>query len=76
MNLRNKKTVMARTFKVGKKIVKLNPSKLEDIKKAITKSDIRSLLASGAISIGKIKGQSHYRANKIRKQKSIRGEFC
>ncbi|MEK6826661.1 MAG: 50S ribosomal protein L19e [Nanoarchaeota archaeon] len=70
MNLKNKKQMIARTLNVGKKRIKLEPSKLEEIKKAITKTDIRSLLASGAIKIDNIVGQSRYRTNKLKRQKS------
>ncbi len=70
MNLKHRKELIARTFYVGKKRIMFNTEKLQDIKKAITKSDIRSLVAEGAIIIVNKKGQSHSRSKKIKLQKS------
>lgn len=57
MNLRKKKALAARTFGVGiKRIEFLNP-RLEEIKEAITKQDIRDLYKDGAIKIKNIKGR-------------------
>jgi large subunit ribosomal protein L19e len=51
MKLEKKKELVARTLDVGKARIRLNPSRLSEIKEAITKQDIRDLLASGAIIV-------------------------
>ena len=57
MNLRKKKTLAAKALKVGKKrIVFINP-RLDEIKEAITKQDIKDLKKEGAIIIKGIKGR-------------------
>ena len=57
MKLDKKKSLAAKVFKVGKeRIVFLEP-RLEEIKEAITKEDIRGLKADGAIMIKEIKGR-------------------
>jgi large subunit ribosomal protein L19e len=57
MKLDKKKALAAKIFKVGKdRIVFLEP-RLEEIKEAITKDDIRSLKADGAIMIKEIKAR-------------------
>lgn len=57
MNLGKKKALAARTFGVGlSRIVFVKP-RLEEIKEAITKQDIRDLYKDGAIKIKNIKGK-------------------
>jgi len=57
MKLDKKKNLAAKVFKVGKeRIVFLEP-RLEEIKEAITKEDIRGLKADGAIMIKGIKAR-------------------
>ena len=70
MNLRHQKKIASELLGVGKKRVKLDSTKLSEIKEAITKSDLRSLIASKIIQTKPLKGHSRGRANKIRKQKS------
>ena len=55
MNLKNQKGKIARMLNIGKKRVRLDPTKLSEISKAITKSDIRSLLAHNVIQIKKVR---------------------
>jgi len=43
MNVRNQKNLAARVFGVGKKRIYVNPLKLDEVKKAITREDIRRL---------------------------------
>ncbi len=58
MNLSKKKALASKVLRVGKsRIVFLN-SRLNEIKEAITKQDIRDLKAEGAILIREIKGRS------------------
>jgi len=70
MNLKDKKGKIARMLNVGKKRIKLDPNNLSEIAKAITKSDFRALLSSGAIQIKPVNGQSHFRSKKIKVQKA------
>ncbi|MEK6906029.1 MAG: 50S ribosomal protein L19e [Nanoarchaeota archaeon] len=65
MNLQKKKSLAARTFKVGTSRVLFINSRLEEIKEAITKQDIRDLKKSGAIIIKEVKG----RISKVKKKK-------
>lgn len=65
MNLKKKRLLTARTFGVGiDKVVFLN-SRLDEIKEAITKQDIRDLKADGAIIIKNTGG----RRTKIKKNR-------
>lgn len=57
MNLRSKKEMAARTFKVGKEKILFVKSRIEDIKEAITKQDLRDLKTDGAIVIKEKKGR-------------------
>lgn len=68
MKLENKKSLAARTLNVGKGRITFNTERLSEIKEAITKQDIRDLLASGAIYIKVIKGR-----RKTEKRKNRRG---
>ncbi len=57
MNLRKKKALAARTFGVGLARIEFLEPRLEEIKEAITKQDIRDLHKDGAIIIKNIKGR-------------------
>ena len=57
MNLAKKKSLAARTLKVGKDRIVLLQSRISDIKEAITKQDIRDLQKDGAILVKEIKGR-------------------
>lgn len=57
MKLEKKKTLAAKVFEVGRERVIFNLQRLDEIKEAITRQDIRDLYASGAISIKPIKGR-------------------
>lgn len=50
--------------------VRLDENRLDEIKEAITKQDIRSLINQGAIYKVPEKGNSRVRANKIKRQKA------
>lgn len=56
MNLSNKKSLVAKTLRVGKGRVVFNIQRLDEIKEAMTKQDVRDLYNSGAIAIAEIKG--------------------
>jgi large subunit ribosomal protein L19e len=68
MNLKKKKILAAKTLKVGiARIVFLKP-RLDEIKEAITKQDIKKLNEDGAILIKNIKG-----TKKVEKKAKKRG---
>ena len=69
MNLKKKKALAAKVLGVGKgRIIFVEP-RLNEIKEAITKEDIRSLKADGAIMIREIRGRK-LRQNKKKIRKS------
>ena len=68
MKLDKKKELAKRTLKVGKERIVFVESRLEDIKEAITKQDIRNLHEEKAILIKEIKGRK-----KVKKSKKKRG---
>ena len=51
MNLKKKKKLAAKALRVGIDKISFNPSRIDEIKEAITKQDIKDLKASGAILI-------------------------
>jgi len=57
MNLKKKKELAARTFKIGKEKVVFLKSRLDEIKEAITKQDIISLKKEGAIIVKNSRGK-------------------
>jgi large subunit ribosomal protein L19e len=57
MNLRKKKILAAKALKVGKKRIVFLEPRLDEIKEAITKQDIKDLQKEGAIMIKEIKGR-------------------
>lgn len=58
MNLRSKKRLAAETFGVGKSRIAFVNERIEEIKEAITKQDMRNLQKEGAIIIKEIKGRA------------------
>ena len=57
MKLDSKKKLAARTLNVGIGRISFNTNRLEEIKEAITKQDIKDLFSNGAIIIKPIKGK-------------------
>jgi large subunit ribosomal protein L19e len=70
MNLKNQKKLAGKLVKASPKRVKIDPLRVEELKEAITKADLRGLIADGAITKEQKKGVSRARANKIKIQKS------
>jgi large subunit ribosomal protein L19e len=68
MNLRKKKTLAAKALKVGEKRIVFSTPRLEEIKEAITKQDIKDLKNEGAIMIREVKGRK-----KAKKRKKGKG---
>lgn len=69
MKLKIQKRLAAQVLKCSEKRVKFDNDRLEDIKEAITKGDIRSLVNTKAIIKKPIKGTSKVRARKQKMQK-------
>ena len=69
MNLAKKKALAAKALKVGKKRIVFLTPRLDEIKEAITKQDIKDLQKEGAITIKDVKGRK--RANKKKKSRGI-----
>lgn len=69
MKLSNQKRIAAQLLKVGTNKVHFKEDKLEEIKEAITKFDIKGLINQKIITIKKTKQQSKSRTRKIKKQK-------
>ncbi|MBI3334624.1 hypothetical protein HYZ97_04000 [Candidatus Pacearchaeota archaeon] len=74
MKLDKKKNLAARTLSVGKERIVFNTQRLNEIKEAITKQDIRDLVTAGAITLREINGRrtvvrrkNRRRAGSIRK---------
>lgn len=56
-------------LKCGENRIRFDPSRLDDIKEAITKTDIRSLIKDGAISKKRLLNTSKFWARKRKTQK-------
>lgn len=67
MNLRSKKELTSRTLKVGKERITFIESRKDEIKEAITKQDIRDLVATSAIIVKDIKGRTKTEKRKNKK---------
>jgi len=72
MNLKKKKSLAVRTLKVGKERIVFLKSRLDEIKEAITKQDIRDLKKEGAIVIKGIKGRKKVKKVNKRSTGNIR----
>ena len=57
MNLRTKKILASKALRTGKNRIQFVQSRIDEIKEAITKQDIRDLKDDGAIKIKDIKGR-------------------
>ena len=69
MKLRNQKRIAAQLLKVGKKHVQFDQDNLSEIKEAITKADLRSLVGQGVIRLKQYQSQSHSRVKTRAEQK-------
>jgi large subunit ribosomal protein L19e len=68
MKLDLKKNLAAKTLGVGKNKVVFNTARLEEIKEAITRQDIKDLVKSGAITIKENSGRKTNVARKHRRR--------
>lgn len=57
MKLEGKKALASRALGVGKKRIGFNNERVNEVKEAITKQDMRDLFSSGAIFVHEIKGR-------------------
>lgn len=71
MDLSKKKKLAKRTLGVGEDRIVFQESRLEEIKDAITKQDIRDLEKSGAIFIKEIKGRKSKHKHKSRSMGNV-----
>lgn len=69
MNLKTQKRIAAQVMKVGLNRVWFDPTRLDEIKEAITKADIRSLVKDRAIQARPQEGISGFRIKKHKLQK-------
>lgn len=69
MNLKLQRRIAAKLLKAGESRIWIDPKKLEEVSKAITKEDIRKLIELGVIKAKKKKGVSTYRAKKLKIQR-------
>ncbi len=72
MNLSKKKGLAARTLRVGKERIVFVKSRLEEIKEAITKEDIRELKKEKAIIIKNIQGRKKKEGKRKKSTGNIR----
>ena len=66
-NLASRRALAAKTFGVGKRKIFFEESRIEEIKEAITKQDMRDLLEDGAIAIREISGRKQKPQRRTRK---------
>jgi large subunit ribosomal protein L19e len=69
MNLKNQRELASNVLDVGIGRIKVNPEKMEDVAKAITREDIRESVKGGAIIVKPKKGISRGRWRKAKEQK-------
>ncbi len=72
MNLAKKKTLAQKVLKIGKRRISFVKSRIDEIKEALTKQDIRDLYEGGAIIVKDKKGR---RAKKKGKRKRGPGKI-
>lgn len=72
MNLRKKKELAAKTFGVGKNRILFLEPRLDEIKEAITKQDMKDLRKEGAIIIKPVKGRKKVVRQRNRSTGNIR----
>ncbi|AHF79607.1 50S ribosomal protein L19e [Thermococcus paralvinellae] len=70
--MRMQRRIAAEILKCGENRIWIDPERIEDVKSAITREDIKRLIKEGVIKKKPIKGQSTYRA-KIRHEQRKKG---
>jgi|SRR3989344_815692 len=69
MDLYSQKRLAAKVAGVGVDKVTINTARVDEVKEAITKADVRALIKSGAITIEDVRTPSRFRAKQRRAQK-------
>ena len=69
MNLTTQKRLAADILKVGLNRVWIDPERIEEVSRAITRDGVRQLINQGAIKAKPKTGISSYRSKKIAQQK-------
>ena len=69
MRLDTQKRIAAQILKCSPKRIWLDPDSLSDIKEAITKIDIKSMIKKGLVKKKPVKSISKFRGRKIKRQK-------
>ena len=69
MNLTTQKRLAASILKCGLNRVWIDPERMEEVSRAITRDGVRQLINDGAIKAKPEKGISSYRSKKIAEQK-------
>lgn len=69
MDLKNQRRVASQLLKCGENRVWIDPNRLEDASDAITRADVRTLIASGTIAARQKRGVSRGRTNYLKNQK-------
>lgn len=67
--LKTQRRIASNVLDVGESRVWLDPTRFKDIKEAITRADIESLISKGTIKKKELKGQSRSRARELHKKK-------
>jgi len=74
MDLSLQKRLASEILSVGKDRIWIDPNKIQDVSKALSRSDILDLIDKGIIRVKQVKGQSRTWANYIKEQKKKEGE--
>jgi len=69
MDLSLQKRLASEILDVGKDRIWIDPNKIQDVSKALSRSDILDLIDKGIIRLKQVKGQSRTWANYIKEQK-------
>ena len=74
MKIGNRKRIIASMLKIGETRVWIDPERLNDVKEAITKADLRNLVRDGAIKVKPVVGVSkgRFREHLTQKRKGRR----
>lgn len=74
MEFERAREIAAGLYSVGRKRVRIDSAKLADVQKAITRGDVKGLVADGSIKIERKKGLSRGRA-RIRHERKKQGRY-
>ena len=69
MDLSLQKRLASEILGIGKDRIWIDPNKIQDVSKALSRSDILDLIDKGIIRVKQVKGQSRTWANYIKEQK-------